>query len=106
MAKSSDKRNHTRFQCAVPVEGKKGTAFSQSQTIDISRGGVGLIVNEAVAVNTRMAVELNLAADSEPVLAMGQVRWVQRLPDSGYRLGIAFDQLEAGFRSAFQKYFK
>ena len=106
MAKASDKRSHARFQCAVPVEGKKGTAFNQSQTIDISRGGVGLIVNNRVAVNSRMAVELNLAADSEPVLAMGQVRWVQRLPDSGYRLGIAFDQLEAGFQAAFRKQFK
>ena len=98
-----NKRKSTRHDCAVPVEGKLGSAFAESQTIDISRGGAGLILRNPVAVNTRMAIELDLSPQEEPVLAIGEVRWVSRIASSNlYRIGISFAEPE----SRLNKYFK
>ena len=107
-AKSEEnKRKSARHQCAVPIEGKKGTAFANSQTVDISKDGAGLIVRDYVAINTKMAVELNLHPDEEPVIAVGQVKWIQQLPDSdAYRVGISFTEVKANAKSRIGKYFK
>jgi len=102
-----NKRKSIRHGCMVPVEGKRGTAFDRSQTVDISRTGAGLIVHNYVAVNTKMALEIELKPDAEPVLALGQVKWVRQLPGlEAYRLGISFTQLETDSKSRLNKYFK
>ena len=102
-----NKRKSIRYDCMVPVEGKRGTAFDRSQTVDISRAGAGLLVRDYVAVNTKMALEIELKSDAEPVLAMGQVKWVRQLPGlDAYRLGISFTEVETDSKSRLKQYFK
>lgn len=89
---AQNKRKNMRYDCIVPVEGKRGSAFSGSQTVDISRSGAGLIVSKPIPVNTKMAVQLDLTEDGEPIIAIGEVRWVTQLPDSNaYRVGLSFE---------------
>ena len=100
---NENKRKSTRHGCVVPVDGKQGTVFAESQTIDISRGGAGLIVRNPIPLNTRMAIELDLSPQEEPVLAIGEVKWVSRISNSNlYRVGISFTEPT----SRVDKYFK
>ncbi len=96
-----------RQVCLVPVEGKTGTKFGNMKTVDISRGGVGIISQRVVAVNERIAVELELMPDQEPALVMGQVQWVDQIAESGnYRIGLKFTStLLAGSRNRLKNYF-
>ena len=100
MTEVEEKRKAKRFNCRVPVMCKKGTAFDNSQTIDISKAGVGLVSNKFIPVDTRMILEIALSPHSDPVLALGQVRWARRIPVSDtYRIGMHFADIAGAARS-------
>ncbi len=101
------RRKNTRQVCLVPVDGKAGTGFGNMKTVDISQGGVGLISNKSINLDEKIAVELELMPGHEPVLMMGQVKWVDRIPESeNYRLGLRFtNTLLKGSRSRLTKSF-
>ena len=106
MKKTSEKRRQKRYRCFVPVEGKRGGVFDQTQTIDISPKGMGLISPRAVSVEERIPVELILKPQSDPVLVLGEVKWVRRLFGSGqYRVGISFADVLQGSPSYLGRYF-
>ncbi len=103
---SQDKRRNARYHCAVPVEAKRGTAFETSRTVDVSKNGAGLIVNKPIRVDSKMAVELQLAADGEPIIAIGRVTWIQQLPSTSlYRVGLAFTDLEDKLKNKIDRFF-
>ena len=101
-----NKRKNTRHGCEVPVEGQKGSAFANSRTVDISQGGAGLVVSDYVPVNTKMAVEIDLEPQGEPILAVGLVKWVQQLSADIFRLGLCFTEVRNSPKSRIDKYFK
>lgn len=104
---AEEKRRADRFGCYVPVECKKGVAFDQSQTIDISKGGIGFITEERIPVNTKMAVEIALSPEEDPLLTWGQVKWVRPVPHSShYRVGMKFEDISAVWQSRLNKYFR
>ena len=107
MASSSNQRKSKRIDCRVPIDCKAGAPFDQSKAVDISKGGVGVLVKKAVPVDTTMAVEIALTPTSEPIIAFGQVRWVTELPtNDGYRLGLNFIDVTPTSRSRLNKYFR
>ena len=102
-----NKRRTSRYDCAVPVESKKGTAFDDSLTIDISSGGVGLISEKYIPIDTQMAVEIALTPESDPFVTMGRVKWIRQLPDlHHYRVGMAFSESPTALRSRINSHFK
>ncbi len=106
MTEIDEKRKAKRFICQVPVMCKKGTAFDNSQTIDISKGGVGLVSHKFIPVNTQMILEIALSPNSDPVLALGQVKWVRRIPVSdNYRVGMHFSDIAGVARSQINRVF-
>lgn len=105
--KQLEKRRSIRYDCQVPIESKKGSAFDQSQTVDISPGGIGFISNKAVPIDTTMAVEIALSSEREPVLVWGQVRWVRQIAKSDYyRVGMTFSKIASGLKSGLNQYFR
>jgi hypothetical protein len=87
-------RRNCRHDCLVPIEAKTKSAFGNAQTIDISQGGLGLILKQAIPVGQTIAVELDLAPEQDPVLVVGEVRWVRKLFGSTqYRAGILFKKI-------------
>ncbi len=93
MKRVKNKRESQRKTCLVPVEGKKGTTFAQSQTVDISEGGIGLVSNRAIALDEKIAVEIQTAVDADPILVLGKVVWVQKLEQlNRYRVGLKFQK--------------
>lgn len=94
-----DKRKTRRFNCLVPVDGKEGSPFSTTKTVDISRDGIGFVSNHSIPVHEKIAIELALRPDTEPVLVIGEVKWVSRISDTDqYRIGLTFSDIIDGSR--------
>lgn len=102
---ASEKRTSPRFDCRVPILCRKGTIFDNSQTIDISKGGVGLISSKFVPLNTNLVMEIALAPKAEPLLAVGRVKWVQKMASQErYRLGMSFTDISQGCQNRLSEY--
>ena len=100
-----NKRKNERFTCYVPVEGKTGTAFESSQTVDISKGGIGFISHKEIPLNKKIAIEIALAPEGESVLVIGQVAWIRQLSNL-YRIGMRFANVISGSQSRLDSYFR
>jgi len=76
-------------------------------TFDVGKGGVGLVSKNKVPVHKHIAVEVELFPNSDPVIVMGEVRWVHRDYETGtYRLGVKFIKvLSSGSRSRLSSFF-
>lgn len=97
MNKKMEKRKEDRHQCLVPVESKKGTLFESSQTVDISKNGMGFISSHLVALSKKIPVEIALTPEGDPVLVMGKVKWVRHMSGSKhYRVGMTFTNVLSG----------
>jgi len=95
-----NKRKTPRFDCDVPVDCKDGGMFEAAKTVDISRDGIGFLSDRAVPLNERVAIELVLKPDTEPVLVIGEVKWVRKIPrSSNYRIGLNFADVIEGSRN-------
>lgn len=105
MKKIKNKRVKQRKNCLVPVEGKRGTTFADSQTVDISEGGMGLISSRAIPLDEKIAVEIATAPDAEPIVVMGKVVWVRKMAaEDRYRVGLKFQKtVISGARQKFNR---
>jgi len=101
-----ESRKNERVTCFVPVDGKSGSAFDESQTIDISRGGIGFVSKKPIPLDEMIAVEIDVSPEDDPVLVMGKVLWVSEISESKeYRIGMQFgDILLDGSRERLKKY--
>lgn len=102
-----DQRRCLRNGCVVPVDGKKGTAFDGVRTVDISSGGIGFVSSRSIPLNEKIVVELELLPEQDPVLVVGQVKWVSKIKNSDYyRVGMSFvDDVIDKSHSRLKKYF-
>ncbi len=106
MKAAANKRTEARHGCFVPVESKEGSPFDATQTVDISRHGIGFVSPFAHEINEKVAIELQLKPDTDPVLVVGVVKWVRKLSDSeGYRIGLNFEEFLSGSKTRLNKYF-
>lgn len=89
MKHDSEHRHNKRKQCSVPVDGKPGAEFDATHTVDISEEGLGLVSKNQVFVNEKIVVALQFDPKTDPVLTVGQVKWVEKIPEAGtYRVGM------------------
>lgn len=107
MKNTKEQRKAKRYNCSVPVDGKQGTAFDHTRTVDISRNGIGFISDAAFPINQKIAVEIALSPDGEPIVVMGVVKWVRKLTDSDqYRIGMTFAQVLSGSQTRLNQYLR
>ncbi len=107
MKSAANKRAETRHGCIVPVEGKEGSVFDQTRTVDISKHGIGFISSHAHEVNEKVAIEIQLQPDTAPVLVLGVVKWVRKIEESKqYRIGMNFLEVLAGSATRLNKYLR
>ena len=101
-----DTRSCLRLDCQVPVDSRESSPLPEVKTFDISRNGIGLISSRPVPLNERIAIELVLEPGTEPVLVIGQVRWVHRVGRHGqYRIGVAFSDILEGSKDRLDRAF-
>ncbi len=106
MKSAKDNRSEARYGCYVPVEGKSGSEFDDTKTIDISRHGIGFISSHPIPLNQKIAIELALKPNTEPVLVIGVVKWVKKLEDGEqYRVGMTFAEIISGSPTRLDKHF-
>lgn len=108
MKKKSEQRRMSRQSCRVPVDGKEGSVFEGLRTVDIGQGGVGLISNNAIPLNEKIVVQLDLGPDEQPVLMLGEVKWIAKVRNADYyRVGMSFcEEVGTSSRSRLKNYFK
>ena len=100
MCAAANQRSEARHNCFVPVEGKEGSEFDQTKTLDISRHGIGFLSAHPVGINQKIALEIVLKPNTEPVMVIGVVKWVRKLEDSDqYRVGLVFSEVISGTKS-------
>ena len=105
MKTAQNKRSEDRYNCFVPVEGKTGSEFDQTRTVDISRHGIGFLSAHPIPLNQKIAVEIALKPNTEPVLVVGVVKWVRKIGVSDqYRFGMVFSEMISGSSSRLDKY--
>ena len=107
MKNKSEKRKNERHECFVPVESKKGSSFEDTQTVDISKSGIGFVSSHYLSFKQKIPIELALSPGSDPVLVMGEVKWIH--PLSGrkkYRVGVTFNNILSGSKSRLDKHFQ
>lgn len=105
--KTGEHRKVNRTFCSVPVEGRAGGDFYDVHTVDISHGGIGFVSAKPVAIHKKIAVEVELGPGNDPIVMMGEVRWIRPCYKSkGYRIGMKFVKvISAGSRSRLTQYF-
>ena len=107
MKNRSDKRKDDRRQCVVPVESKKGSVFENTQTVDISKSGMGFVSSHALAFKQKIPIELALSPKGDPVLVVGEVQWIRPLPGKKkYRTGMIFTDILNGSKLRLEQYFQ
>ena len=107
MSVAFNNRMGTRNNCFVPVESKSDSSFGQTQTVDISCHGIGFISPHPHNINEKIAIEIQLKHNTDPVLVIGIVKWVHRLFDSEqYRIGMNYDGISVGFQRRLHRYFE
>ena len=88
------------------MDSKQGGAFDNTQTVDLSAGGMGFLSQNRVPLNKEIAVELDLEENEKPVFVIGKVQWVKPITNSSqYRIGIRFKDVLSGSKSYLKKYF-
>ena len=103
----NNKRRNDRVSCLVPVVGKKNGVFGQTRTVDISKRGLGFISKSRVPINKKIAIELDFSTDADPVLVMGQVKWVRPLSKTdNYRIGVYFEDFLKESKRILDQYFR
>ena len=60
MKSLKEKRKFKRYNCYVPIEGKENSTFDQTQTVDISRDGIGFISSHLIPLNKKIVVEITI----------------------------------------------
>ena len=105
MCAASNQRSESRYNCLVPIEGKEGSEFDQTKTLDISRHGIGLVSSRPIGINQKIALEIVLKPNTEPVMVIGVVKWARRIGDSDqYRVGMVFSEIISGSSTRLDKY--
>jgi len=105
MSADLNHRTESRYNCFVPVEGKEGSEFDQTKTLDISQHGIGFISSHPVGINQKIALEIVLKPNTEPVIVIGVVKWVRKLGVSDqYRVGMVFSETISGSSTRLEKY--
>src|SRR5579863_7924801 len=105
MSSSTNHRSESRYNCFVHVEGKEGSEFDQTKTLDISKHGIGFISSHPVGINQKIALEIVLKPNTEPVIVIGVVKWVRKIGNSDqYRVGMVFSEIISGSPVRLGKY--
>jgi len=106
MGAAVNQRSESRYNCFVPVEGKQGCEYERTKTLDISRHGIGLLSSQPIGLNQKIALEIVLKPNTEPVMVIGVVKWVRKLGDTDqYRVGMVFSEIISGSPTRLDKYF-
>ena len=80
----ADKRSNPRAPIGVIVHVKTSDAGRHFYSKNISAGGVFLLADSPLPVETRVTMEIFLPLVNTPIKVSGEVVWIQKNPTSGF----------------------
>ncbi len=93
----SERRRFKRagLDAAVKYKYKYSNEFGSTLTKDIGEGGVRLIFDKFIPLNTEFILELGLDKFTNMFNALGKVVWIQKFPHSErYQCGMEFQEID------------
>ncbi len=90
------KRATRRVPCHVRVKVREGETIYESETLNISNGGILIATDHPLEVGTKIALEFQLPNTTELIGAVGKVAWIGGVP-SGNRttaVGVKFSEID------------
>ena len=105
-----ERRKFVRLDTTVKIRYKvlqPTNSNNDSNSRDISTGGVKIEVKEPIKPNTVLWLEINLPSEAGPLQAKGEVIWQEKISaaeNSGYEMGIKFLEMDVNDRSRLSKY--
>lgn len=100
----SDRRYDRRV--AIEIAPKDDSPPFASHTRNISLGGVFVESDRTIPFGARVTVKFRVPTQSDPIVADGQVRWVEMEEGQVRGIGIRFDGLRARDVWALNKFFE
>lgn len=92
-----ERRKFNRWQTEKETFFKPEADTKESQVIDISPGGMRLVVDEWVEIGTLVSGKINLGTNQKPFYIQGEVVWIKQALDqlnrTCYVVGIKFNKI-------------
>ena len=86
-----EKREFVRCALEIQVSYRHAAGAARpAQSIDISRGGMKMLVNESLPLNTRIALTFSLPKDPTAITCTAEVVWLQPGDSAVRRIGVRF----------------
>lgn len=97
MEQGADKRKFKRMDARLEVSyskiGPGSGAYAGALSYDISCGGLRIKLPECIPVNTKLEVEIKIAA-TFPITSVAHVKWIIKEPyNDQYQAGIQFENI-------------
>lgn len=88
------------------MESKIGGGLDLTQTIDISKKGLGFVSAKKMPINKKIPIEIDLSEDSS-ILVIGKVKWSKAIKGTElFRIGLNFETVEKGCQTRLNQFFK
>jgi c-di-GMP-binding flagellar brake protein YcgR len=91
-----------RYKVLMPIDNQNNT-----NSRDLSTGGVKIEVKEPIKPNTVLWLEIDLPSEADPLQAKGEVVWQEKISNaenSRYEMGIKFLEMDLNDRNKLNKY--
>jgi Tfp pilus assembly protein PilZ len=72
-----ERRKYVRFNDLVLIDYKGEQVEGKSSVLDIGGGGIRLIADKRLKVDSDVELEIYLPGDSQPIKVSGKIVWVQ-----------------------------
>ncbi len=105
-----ERRKFVRLDTSVKIRYKilmSNDNQNNTNTRDLSTGGVKIEVKEPIKANTVLWLEIDLPTEADPLQAKGEVVWQEKISTSeniSYEMGIKFLEMDLNDRNRLNKY--
>jgi Tfp pilus assembly protein PilZ len=92
--KNPEKRECKRFAIPGAAASIKAKEYAEefSPVLDISRGGVKLLVKRAVNMGSELTLKISIPAERIPLTLIGVVKWISYVEEKNkYSIGVQFN---------------
>ncbi|HOW42171.1 MAG TPA: PilZ domain-containing protein [Candidatus Omnitrophota bacterium] len=104
----NERRKDLRVNNSVMVRYWIGDGFLKtgSRSADMSTGGVRLPLHQKLEPGTKVELSIEIENNAKPLIASGQVAWVERKkhPQYPFEIGIKFTRIDSGTLERLKKY--
>lgn len=76
------KRSTRRVPCNLSVSFRDGEKIYESETLNISNGGILIATDHPLDIGTHIDLTLELPSTPKPITAVGKVAWIARAPNA------------------------